>query len=201
MEKNISITYMTLRKMIGILGITMSFIMIFGGLFFGSGKVEISLSAYYLTNMRDFLTGSLFVVSAFLFAYNGYDLMDRIITIIGGAGALFTATFPAYYMEPGNILGLSANVIETLHFFSAGIFFLALAYMSFFQFTKGEKNTKEKIVKNILFRSTGIFIILGLGVMCLTVLESVPDILILVSEVIMLISFGVSWLVKGEAFK
>lgn len=196
------ISYMTLRKAVGILGMSLGFIVVLGGFFFGSGEVEGSISEYYLTNMRDIFVGVLFISGAFLLVYKGYDKVDNIITNITGISAIGVAIFPVEVTNPNNVFNLNQSWTETLHLISAIFFFVALSYMSYFQFTKtsGEL-TKQKKKRNLVYRICA-FVILGnlvIGAfhMLFNFFDGVPY-LITIIEIVMLLAFGVSWLVKGE---
>ncbi|MEJ2664743.1 MAG: DUF998 domain-containing protein, partial [Spirochaetia bacterium] len=79
-NRSIIISYIALRRLIGILGMLLPFICILGGLLFAALYVEPSISDYYYTNMRDFFVGLLFGVSLFLITYKGYELIDDIVT-------------------------------------------------------------------------------------------------------------------------
>jgi hypothetical protein len=67
------ISYLTLRKVIGLLGLALPFLAMVGArLLFHTG-LQVSLSAYYHTGMRDVLVGILFAIGFFLGGYKGYE--------------------------------------------------------------------------------------------------------------------------------
>jgi hypothetical protein len=73
------ISYYTMRRAIGILGITLPLILVAGSSLFGPcEEVQISISAYYHTNMRNIFVGLNCAVALFLFAYRGHDWMDNL---------------------------------------------------------------------------------------------------------------------------
>lgn len=201
MDKMI-ISYMTLRKAVGILGMSLGFIAVLGGLIFGSGEIEESFSKYYLTNMRDIFVGVLFISGAFLLAYKGYDKVDNIVTNIAGISAIGVAIFPVEVTDPNNLFNLNQFWTEALHLITAIFFFVALSYMSYFQFTKtsGEL-TKRKKNRNLVYRICA-FVMLGSLViggfhMFFNFFDGGPYFITII-EIVMLLAFGVSWLVKGE---
>lgn len=177
MDKQL-ISYLTLRKLIGILGILLSPVLIIGNLIFGWG-VEQSISAYYFTVMRDIMVGTLVVTGAFLLTYKGYDLKDTIISSISGVSIMLVALVPA-----GNII----------HAISAVIFFLSIAYMSYFQFTKGKTD------HDWIYEVAGLVIIGCIIVWIPARLLNIPYSTLII-ETVMMITFGTAWLVKGRSYE
>jgi len=210
-QKNNSfiISYLTLRQLIGLLGFTMPFVLISFHLLFQCFCVEVSISAYYHTNMHDYFTGALAAIGFFLFTYKGYDRIDNLFATFSGIAAFGIAIFPVGNgTDPVQVLGifmLSPAVSEPLHFLFAAIFFVALAYMAIFLFTKKDPahTTREKKVRNRFYIGCGIVIIIAILLILLLSIISVPPALlpfkpVLILESILLISFSTSWLVKGE---
>jgi len=202
-ENNLIISYLTLRKLIGLLGISLAGLCVAGGILLGSGEVEPSISAYYTTNMRDLFVGILMIAGAFLLTYQGYDRTDNILSSVAGVAAIGVAIFPLDYVEPGNIFGLTMPAVGVAHYIAAMVLFAALGYIALFQFTKGSTKTAQKRRRNTVYRICGITIFVSLLLMLFEGL--VPALylgtyFVLIIESIMLIAFGISWLVKGETF-
>ena len=198
---NLIISYLTLRKVIGILGVALAGLCVAGGILFGTGAVEGSISAYYLTNMRDLFVAVLAVAGAFLLTYTGYDRTDNILASTAGIAAIGVAIFPMAYVAPGNIFGFGMPLVGILHYISAAVFFTVLAYISYFQFTKGNSDTNAKRKRNMVYKVSGIVMF---GFLVLVALEALLPIdggyyFILIAEAFMLLAFGASWFVKGEA--
>lgn len=203
------ISYMTLRKSIGILGIAFPFILIAGTILIGKcDQIQHSISHFYYTIMGDVFVGMLCSVSIFLITYKGYDKKDDIATNLAGLFALSTAFFPTSQNTDQYcvLLELKENSIRiACHYISAGLFFIILSYISFFLFTKTSGNiTAQKITRNKIYRCCGVIIIFALLLIGINYnipgLESKLEILkpVFWLESIALIAFGVSWLVKGE---
>ena len=171
---SLTVSYLTLRKLIGILGMFLAFICVIGGLIV-TGTIEKSISAYYYTVMRDVMVGVLITSGAFLLTYKGYDFKDNLVSSIAGVSGIRVALFPAEY--------------RIIHLIFAMIFFLSLAYMSYFQFTLG--NNK----RNRIYKICGIVIVVSL--ILFPISKSIPY-SILILETIMLLSFGFSWYTKGR---
>ena len=70
------VSYMTLRKFIGYLGIAFPFVLAFGAMLFHGPGIESSISSYYHTAVRDVFVGILFAIAVFLMSYKGYDRKD-----------------------------------------------------------------------------------------------------------------------------
>jgi len=188
------ISFLTLRKVVGILGVSLSFIVVLGGLIFGNGRVEGSISAYYGTNMRDVFVAVLAIAGAFLVSYHGYDKLDNILSKVAGVSAVFIGLFPFAYIEPGNFLNIQYPMIRVLHYISAAVFFLAIAALSYFQFSKGSNK-----LRNIIYKTCGVVIFASVALAGLHGATSFGgDYFILIVEAIMLVAFGVSWFVKGQ---
>jgi hypothetical protein len=205
------ISYITLRKAVGILGILFP-VVIVGGSFIigGCEEIQSNLSTYYHTRMRDLFVGILCAIALFLFAYKGYTRIDSIAGNVACVFAILVAFFPTSTTEPLTSCILNPyenNISSSIHFLSAGGFFLTMAYFSIFLFTKKEPNsTRMKLKRNRVYRICG-YIILG-SILLMAVFYSLdkykvlPDLTrydpILWLETLALWAFGVSWLVKGR---
>lgn len=95
-NESMILSYKALRRLIGVFGILLPFTCILGGWSIARIPVQETISAYYYTNMRDFFTGLMFVVSLFLITYKGYTVIDFVITTITGIMGLGVALFPCY---------------------------------------------------------------------------------------------------------
>ena len=208
-NENLIISYLTLRKLIGILGMLLPFVCLFGGSIFLGRPVLDSISAYYHSNMRDVLTGLLVGVSLFLMAYKGYKGYDTWLAILSGVAGLGIALFPcASRIDPSTpvgILQLTPPLATVLHFGSSVLFFILLAVYSFFVFTIGDKQnwTKSKTKRNIIYRTCAIIIMASLATLLILLLtlggEGIEaTIWTFIFETVMLWAFGFSWWVKGE---
>ena len=203
------VSYLTLRKLIGILGMLLPFACLFGGSLFRNRPVMDSISAYYYSNMRDVLTGLLVGISLFLITYKGYELRDRLTAIVSGIAGLGIAIFPCESrIDPSSAVGLfqlTHPLAGDLHYGSSALFFILLGIISYFFFTLGDKEnwTRSKSIRNLIYRVCGVVIFVS--ILTLAILNiSLGDKLLttawqLIFETIMLISFGTSWIVKGES--
>ena len=205
------IAYLRLRKAVGILGISFPVVLVIGSVIATDCReIQSSISSYYHTGMRDVFVGFICAIALFLFAYKGYDYRDAVagsLACLFGLGVAFfptSVTGPFTHCIPAPI---DNRILGSVHFVSAGLFFLVLAYFSLVLFTKGAKNpTKKKLKRNLLYTISG-YTILGaivLIVIYTAVLKDWVPVLqdydpIFWLETIALWAFGISWLTKGEA--
>lgn len=208
-NKNLIISYLAMRRLIGILGIALPIIVVAGGFIQDGTAIQGSISGYYYTNMHDFFIGILCGVSIFLLSYKGYKKIDDIIGNMSGVFALGMMIFPTS-MFSGKVVKVGMfliddNISEYIHLTFGALFFLSLSFNSIFLFTKRGPGvlSKEKKRRNIIYRICGIVMILA--IVCISVymiflrntfISKINPVLIL--ESIALISFGISWLVKGN---
>jgi hypothetical protein len=205
------ISYLTLRKAVGILAILFPIIIVGGSLLFGGcHEIQENLSLYYHTRMRNVFVGILCAIALFLFAYNGYERKDAIAGNIACIFAILIAFCPTSVTEPMTSCILSPyenKISSSIHFLSAGGFFLILAYFSIFLFTKKEpRPTRMKLKRNNLYRICGYIILGSISLMAVYYalqkyhlgkgLQKLDPILWL--ETLALWAFGISWLTKGN---
>ena len=101
------------------------------------------------------------------------------------------------------------ETLGTLHYLSATVFFLMLAYFSLVLFRKTNPAvppTREKLKRNRIYFICGVIILAAIGMIAL--LKLVPglqtrmfltDDPVFWLEALAVVAFGFSWLVKGEA--
>ena len=90
------ISYFTLRKLIGVLGIILPLLMvIFKYISEKSAVIEFSISDYYDNGSAGYvLVGVLFVLGFFLLSYKGYEKIDDRASDVGCIASLGIALFP-----------------------------------------------------------------------------------------------------------
>ena len=212
-ERPLVISYLTIRKSIGILGITLPAILLLGTVMIGKCcNVQNSVSDYYFTAMGDVFVGILCFIALFLISYRGYDKIDNIATNLAGFFALVVAFFPT---DQNPDIGCTIRHLDdcclrsTLHFTSAALFFVTLASISFFLFTKSkspvDKHDKKskKYLRNNIYKSCAIVIIISLALIAIFHLPTLKEIMVRAHltfwfEWMALLAFGTSWLIKGE---
>jgi hypothetical protein len=215
-NQGLVISYLTLRKAVGILGMALPFLLFFGYFIFGKGcTFPPSISHFYYTDLGNCFVGTLCAVSLFLFSYNGHDKGDKVAAKIAGFFALLVAIFPTNFdayanMNCSRIVDGDNPVSNVLHYVSATILFSTFAFFSLVQFTKSNKPgsvTGRKKTRNTIYKFCGwIIVVCVIGI---AVTSFIPYSLyikikslrpIFVLETIALLAFGFSWLIKGETF-
>src|SRR5689334_5098109 len=79
------ISYLTLRKIVGLLGVFLPAVLAVGNMLMRGGwYMQPSISDYYYTEMRDVFVGMLCAVALFLLSYKGYDSRDRNASLFAG---------------------------------------------------------------------------------------------------------------------
>lgn len=199
------ISYLQLRKTIGVLGIALPFVLSIGAwLIFGDG-LQHSVSNYYHTNMGGILVGTMCVVGFFMFAYRGYDNRDNRAGNLACIFAVGVALFPC---APDSSATGSVKTIGNVHFYFAAAFFLTLIYFSYHLFTQTDPEnppTPEKLKRNKIYKACA-FVMAGcmLGILIYKLLPAAAHEAVSVirpiywCEAFAILAFGFSWYVKGE---
>lgn len=201
--KGIVASYLLQRRGIGIIGVLLPFVISIGhALVIGHATLLGSVSAYYYTNMRNIFVGSMAAIGVFLISYR-YDRLDNILSNIAGVGAIGVALFPTQPDHPTH----KEQIIGYLHAASAAVLFVLLAVFCFVLFTRTDPTqpmTSRKRARNAIYRVCGAVIVLAMVFLGLTLTPLFSDAWVnqnhprFWAEAIMIFSFGVSWLVKGE---
>jgi hypothetical protein len=208
------LSYLALRKAVGIVALVLPFALMFGNMVFsriGSGAAwpsplfEGSISSYYNTCMGHFLTGALCAIAMFLMSCRGYDLADEIAGYLACGFALGVAFCPTTPDTPP--FTPLQNRLSSAHEIFAALMFLVLSYFCLFLFTKtnpGETPTPRKLQRNIVYKVCGAIMVLSMVVMTSLHIPAVGRLfqhinVLLIFETVCLLAFGVAWLTKGEA--
>lgn len=204
---NTNLSYFTLRKIIGWSGLLLPWLV-----WLIAWSYEDSISDYYYTRSGVLFTSVITLMGAFLISYRGYNdydlkISDNTLTWIGGILILIAAAVPTpynYLLEdcPTPICHQN-KVWGAIHFGSAVGFFIMMGYLSIFRFTRGNKPfSRDKKTRNSIYRFCGYSIwgtlgLAGILIFGFTIRTDVPSFIFWV-EVVLLVLFGISWLVKGK---
>jgi len=215
------ISYYTMRRAIGILGISLPLILLVGSFLLGGCKeVQYSISTYYHTNMRNIFVGFNCAVALFLFAYRGHDWRDNLTGYLGCIAVLGVAFLPSTMGTPGQpcLIPVSGQnpLVGKLHNLSALLYFIILIVYALFLFPKthmdmvtGEKMFmgRQKKRRNVVYYICGsimtvsLFLILSYMWFPGNLYPGLKDLNpVFWLESIVLLSFGISWLTKGQLF-
>lgn len=195
------ISFLNLRKAIGVLGLALPLVMVVGHYLAGLPIILPDLSSYYHGPMRDIFVGILCATAVFSFAYRGPERKDDIAGDLVAVFALGVAFFPGGQLDPN-----PHSTIAIIHTVAAALFYLTLAYFCLVLFIKtGNSPTQRKYQRNKVYRIGGYSIVLSLiliGVYRFWLVGQFPSLAtyhpVFWLEVIAQVGFGVAWLVKGE---
>jgi len=199
-EGSLALSYLGVRRAIGVIGILLPFVLLIGAWLIDRVGVQASISDYYYTVMRNVFVGSMCANGVFFLSYR-YARVDTVLATVIGLAAIGVALFPTTPVNPTS----TEIAIGTVHFICATVFFLALAGYSYFIFTRTDPAvpmTPQKVKRNVIYRVCGVVIVVCL--VLIAVLNLLPpgpvDDLqpVFWLETIASVSFGVSWLIKGE---
>ncbi|HEX6927567.1 MAG TPA: hypothetical protein VF167_19235 [Longimicrobiaceae bacterium] len=226
------IHFRTLRRTLGIIGMALPFVLVIGenlrDRFARQGLppadravIEVSISAYFHTGMRDVFVGTVCAIAVFLICYKGYEKIDNLVANLAGVAALLVALFPTPEVpreapEAETPLRDSITLfsgpyapdpdyVGWIHFGASAAFFILLAGMSLFLFTRSDPAAPPnpwKEQRNFIFRVCGIvmlFCVAAIPVTRLLLSEAAERSASYVFwfEAIAVVAFGVSWLTKG----
>jgi hypothetical protein len=209
------ISYMTLRRLVGLIGILLPVVLGVGTFISDTDKtLQPSISDYYFTTMGDVFVGALFAVAFFLFCYKGHDdykghkHVDSRAANIAATFAVTVALFPTSVLScRDRHRGLlnHTHLTGIVHYTAAALLFLTLAFFCLFLFRQQSGNpTKMKTKRNRLYLICGIVIVACVA--CIPIFALVPSMAqfangkaTYILETLGLWAFGWSWLVKGEA--
>jgi len=211
------ISFLALREIIGIIGISLPFLLMLGTYFLDkcSPALQYSISHYYYTKMHMLFVGLLCVLGAFLITYNGNSNGEKYISTFAGFCSLSVAVFPddrvKYIFTQTNCSFIHTEELKeyvpTIHFASATLLFLCFAIICFCFFTKPDILNSDPIKKgrrNFAYKFCGIGILISL-ILCflfmkkyLFISEEFANHSVLFFETTALLFFGFSWLLKGS---
>jgi hypothetical protein len=196
------ISYMTLRKAVGYVGIMLPFVLAAGNWLIFSGGLQQSVSDYFYTGMRGVLVGGLCVIGAFLLAHRGDDRWDSLVTNAAGIGAVGVALCPTPPSHPS----FQAAIAGYCHFAFGVVMFSALAVIALWLFRKADPDHRRSRLGQLrdrVYLTCGIVMVASLA---LTGIASLPLATglsrldpVFWLETAAIAAFGVSWLVKGQA--
>jgi hypothetical protein len=203
-NSSLVISYLGLRKAIGIIGITLPFVLALGKIILDSPGIEPSISNYYYTGVRDVFVGSLCAIAVFMASYHGYERKDDIAGDLACVFALGVALFPT---TPDVDVTPQDGAVGVLHLLFAAGFFLTLAFFSLVLFRKTDPTqppTRRKLQRNAVYTFCGYAILVCLALVGVvgflssdSAVRKLDPVFWLESAAI--VAFGVSWFTKGEA--
>lgn len=214
--RDAAISFYRMRQALGWLGLALPAVLIAGTLLMGD-PLPPALSDFYYGPLGDLFVGILVTIGVFLLTYLGHVepraiLSDRNVSSVAGLAALGIALFPNDTLDP--CLGVKLPPLTAsgvLHVVSAGVFLACTAIfcLVLFRRTDGATSSPAKLRRNRIYLLCGLAI--GLSLLGLAVYFAVlgPEQRcvarglrpVLWLEVLTIVAFGVSWLVKGRGVR
>ena len=187
--------YRALRLLVGLIAFTLPFVVSIL-----SSSTLSSISASYHTNARDAFVGMLFVVSAFLWAYNGHSTQETWASKGAALAAILVAVFPTACEI------CETSIISIIHYSAAVILFSSLAYFCFGPFRKntkgqgGKKGRRSKIYLTCGWIMVACMVIIGIAELLIS--DEIIKALNVTywGEAVALAAFGIAWIVAGKYF-
>jgi hypothetical protein len=198
----LAVSYLFLRRAVGLIGGLLPMAVPLGySITTGHWRLMESLSIYYYTDARNIFVGSLCAVGVFLICYR-YQHWDDVISTFAGAFAIGIAFCPTTPPNPSEL----ARVLGVLHDVFAIAFFVTMALMCLFLFTRSDAapsdRSPEKARRNLLYEICGAVILVCTVLAVLSSLASkffVEEVHPLFwCEAVGTFTFGVAWWVKGQ---
>jgi len=155
LRQHILVSYWTLRWGMGLIAVSFPVVLWLGGLLITNTPLQISMSDYYHTPMRNAFVGFLFAVGPFLYLYHGFSRKENIALNMAGLFAIGIAIFPC---DPIQENACDVYTFASLHGVCAIAFFLSIAYACIF--CAGDtlyliKDEKRRQHYNVLYKTLG----------------------------------------------
>lgn len=201
--RELVMSYMILRRVVGTIGLALPVILVLGHLLIDRDPLPPSISDYYYSDMRDLLIGCMWALAVFMASYRGHERRDDITGDITCVSAILVSLFP---VAPSTGATSTQELIGHVHLTAAGIFFISLAYFCLVLFRKGGPSQEPR--KRMRNR---VYLVCGWVIVCCLVALIIFGImdahwsfireyrLVFWAEAIGIWAFGWSWLVKGQA--
>ncbi|QKX18156.1 DUF998 domain-containing protein [Microbulbifer sp. YPW1] len=167
---------------------------------------SISLSYHLTDNARDVFVGSLCVISAFLWSYNGYSLFQAVLSKVGAVAAAAVAFFPCdcFAGRGIEVVDRETTVAGIVHTASAISMFIILAIFCWLFYRRAkEKNSKQAKIRGLIYRICAVAIV---GAMVVQLLDSLQWVdfsgithrLTYYVEATGLFAFGIAWVTASR---
>lgn len=203
--------------LIGLLGLMFPTVLILTAIIKDGCTVLDSLSAYYYTGSRDAFIGILSAMAFAFFSYHGYSnnrgvITDSMAGNLAAISALGVAYFPTAVNEPtGCISNPQYSNYEAVHYGSAVLLFMMLAYFCIFQFTRSKggisywDKEERKLFTEKKSDECTVYIICGAVILLCLLIGGLHAFgyfhykkTVMVIEVVMITAFSVAWLYKSN---
>jgi len=211
-------SFLFLRLMIGFLGVTLPFTLVFFDwlAFSGDPVPRGSMSIYYYSGMREVFTVTLGTIAFFLFAYKFTEKnLDNTLSIVAGLAGMTIPLFPTGRprgVHPLPSLTPLQNLIgedwtKYIHYGASAIFIASLGGICVLF---GRRERKRPEHGNVLparfwqgwhFVCAGAIVVAAIWIVVTTWFVHGPYWSLLVGEGVSAVAFGASWFVKGAEIR
>ena len=199
--------YTFLQKLVGLIAVSLPFVLAIGNALLGGDELEGSISHHYYTPMGNVFVGAMCALGVFFLSYQhkplpGYRLDNR-VSYGAAAAAIGVALFPTAEHEATAWTG--EWYVSTAHLICACVLFLLLAFFSVHLFRKTDPKfppTANKRRRNVVHAACGWTIIAAIALVALSNVVQPPDSwrALFWLESLGVVAFGISWLVKSGIF-
>lgn len=225
-RNDLVLSFLSVRRAIGVLGFFLPLSMLAYGLTAPDGLLR-SMSAAHYTPMRDILVGTLCAQAVFLWSYVGYLpkpgewLSDRIVARVAAVNALVVALVPT---SPDGAAPESAPPFDPaldctffqcqfgiafsdrLHLVSAALYFIALALFCLVLFRRGAKDDPARRRESRTYLLCGALVVLPIVAIGVLFATGWAERLVVWRpvfwlEVVACFAFSTGWVVKGRALQ
>jgi hypothetical protein len=208
-DKELVVSYLTLRQMIGWVGLLMPLTVRLGALLFEGIRSTNSISAYYYTGMRDVFVSTLVLVGALLSCYRTPARRDNWVAVVAGVAAVGIGLFPMEPIYAAEILRRYPEMAEAKCYINRGLLgfhflfvttFFALSFISvYFRFSAftPENPTKQKLIRNKIYKVCGAAMLVAFVTIGFLALFNKGG-SVFWPETLAVVAFAAAWLVKGQ---
>jgi hypothetical protein len=208
-DKELVVSYLTLRQMIGWVGLLMPLTVRLGALLFEGIRSTNSISAYYYTGMRDVFVSTLVLVGALLSCYRTPARRDNWVAVVAGVAAVGIGLFPMEPIYAVEILRRYPEMAEAKCYINRGFLgfhflfvttFFALSFISvYFRFSAftPENPTKQKLIRNKIYKVCGAAMLVAFVTIGFLALFNKGG-SVFWPETLAVVAFAAAWLVKGQ---
>lgn len=192
----------------------------FTGQYKPQANLKFSISHFYYSTVGEIFTGSLSAVALFLICYRGYPRPkygkycfipgDNFMANMAALFALLVVIFPTSSEQISDNMRsyVSSENAGYIHYAAASLFFLTLAIFSFVNFRRSKRPEDfGKMKSHPIYKYCGIVMLSCMFILLLIFILDNKNIDVSWSETynitfwfetIMLLAFGISWVVKGK---
>lgn len=199
-DQQATMSYIGLRRSIGGIALSLPVVLPVGTALVFHEHLASSISGYYYTDMRGVFVGSMWAIGVFLLSYK-FGRLDNLVGNVAGISAIGLSVFPT---TPAGELSAAMVASGIVHYAFAAVLFAMLAVFCLVLFVRGAPEaTDQKKIRNGIYRVCGVLIVVSM-VVAATISPFLDAAFtarwrpLFWLESVAVVSFGVSWLIKGE---